>query len=306
MKRFLIVCTLVLLGLQGVKAQSAEYWYPRQFGIGVGVGTTGVVIDASTTINRWFGIRAGVDLFPNIKMNTDLDLNTEDADANWHEITQIAQHVNDAAGSTKIDLSDYPDGMPRSMDVQGKWKNTTFHFLVDVYPFKNSSFHATTGFYIGGKDVVSVYNRDEGFLKPVTQWNYYVKNLDELPIAARHYMEGQQMIGAELGDYFITPDPADGGNVEAKIKVSGFRPYIGVGYGRAVPRKNRIGVQYDFGLQFWNTPKVYAPTYSDENGYRMERLTDDHAGEDGGGIIKTISKISVYPTLNIRLVGRFL
>ena len=307
MKKLFIVCGLALLGLQNVSAQDEDTWVPKQLGIGVGVGTTGISVDLSTTVNRWFGVRAGVDIVPEIKVNTDLDLGTQGLNDDFQDMTRRAEQINQAAGHTIIDLSGLPNGLPESMGVQGKLSNTTFHLLVDFYPFKNSSFHATTGFYMGGKEFISVYNKEDGFLKPITQWNNAVLNPNSLPEAARQYVQGQQMIGAELGDYFIAPDPEDNGNVKATIEVSSFRPYLGIGFGRAVPRQSRIGCQFDLGVQFWGTPKVYAPTYDKTTGkFQRQQLTDDHAGGDGGDIIKTISKIPVYPTLNFRLVGRIL
>lgn len=310
MKKLLTVCGLALIGLQNVTAQTEDTWMPKQLGIGVGVGTTGIVIDASTTLNRWLGVRAGVDIMPKIKVNTDLDLGTQGLNDNFQDMTDRANKINaeyrQVYGHDLIDLSGLPDGhLPENMDVQGKLTNTTFHFLVDVYPFKRSSFHATAGFYAGGKEFVSVYNKTEGFLTPVTQWNDAVNDPASLPATARQYIEDQGMIGAELGDYFITPNPANNGNVKATVEVNAFRPYLGIGFGRAVPRKKRIGCQFDLGVQFWGTPKVYAPTYNKETGtYQNERLTEEHAGGDGSDIIKIISSIPVYPTLNFRLVGR--
>ena len=112
------------------------------------------------------------------------------------------------------------------------------------------------------------------------------------------------MIGAKIGKYFFTPDPADKGNVEANIKVKGFRPYVGLGFGRAVPKK-RIGCQFDLGVQFWGKPEIYIPTYNKTAGtYQYEKIDGDKAGDDAGKVLKTISKISVYPVLNFRLVGR--
>lgn len=305
MKKLLIVCGLAVLGIQNVAAQNEDSWIPKHVGIGVGVGTTGIVVDASTTINRWFGVRAGVDIVPEVKIGTDLDLGTQGLNNDFQDMTRRAEQINQAAGHTVIDLSSLPGGnLPESMDVEGKLTNTTFHFLVDVYPFKSSSFHATVGFYAGGKELISVYNKDAGFLKPITQWNDAVLGRTALPAEAQQYIQGQSMIGAELGDYFIAPDPADNGDVKATIEVSSFRPYLGIGFGRAVPR-GRLGCQFDLGVQFWGTPKVYAPTY--ENGkYMRQQLTDDHAGGDGGDVIKVISKIPVYPTINFRLVGRIL
>ena len=115
-----------------------------------------------------------------------------------------------------------------------------------------------------------------------------------------------KMIGAELGDYFLTPNPADNGDVEATVKVNSFRPYLGLGFGRAVP-KGRLGCQFDLGVQFWGKPEIYAPTYNKTTGtYQNEKLDPDNVGDDAGKVLKAISKVSVYPVLNFRLVGRIL
>lgn len=300
MKKMLIACGLVLLGLQNVSAQNEDTWIPQQLGIGVGVGTTGITIDASTTLNRWLGVRAGVNIFPKFKLSTDLDLGTERDGGNVADLSGIAHNINNAAGSTIIDIPN--GGFPETIDVEGKLSNTTFHFLVDVYPFKTSSFRATVGFYIGGKELISVYNKQDGILKSVTQWNEIVAKPTVLPESARPYAENRDMIGAELGDYFITPDQS--GNLKATIEVAAFRPYIGIGFGHAVPRKSRVGCQFDLGVQMWGTPKVYVPIYDRETGrYSREALEADRSGE-GGDAIKLLSNFSVYPTMTLRLVGR--
>lgn len=282
MKKFLLAACLVLLGLQGAKAQNEDTWIPQQLGVGVGVGTTGITIDASTTINRWFGVRAGVNIFPTFKLGTDLDLSTETG-------TDISSLSGIGAYGR----------IPENIEVEGKLSNTTFHLLVDVYPFRNSSFRATVGFFAGGKELISVYNKEEGILKPVTNWNE-----DQASRSRINQATGVEtdMIGAELGDYFITPDQH--GNLKASIEVSGFRPYLGIGFGRAVPRKNRIGCQFDLGVQMWGSPKVYVPTYDKTTGkYNREALTADRSGE-GGDAIKLLSNFSVYPVMTVRLVGR--
>ena len=51
-----------------------------------------------------------------------------------------------------------------------------------------------------------------------------------------------QKIGLDLGDYLLTPD--ERGNVDATLKVAAFRPYLGVGFGRAVPAKHRFAFNF--------------------------------------------------------------
>jgi hypothetical protein len=310
MKKLLIVCSFALFGTSAF-AQLGDF----NIGFGVGVGTTGIDIDASATYGDYLGARFGVDIMPKIKVSTELDLGVEDKAASMSEITQKAKDLNTAAGYTVVDLSNpiFNNQLPTKMDVEGKLNNTTWHFLIDVYPFGAvSSFHATVGAYFGPSELISVYNKDDGFLKPLNEWNHAVENPSTLPAAAQTYVAGQKMIGAELGDYFITPNPSDKGNVEANIEVKSFRPYLGIGFGRAVP-KGRIGCQFDLGVQFWGSPKVIAPTYERDatsvpynDRFKDTELKESNAGSDAGKVLKTISKISVYPVLNFRLVGRIL
>ena len=298
MKKLLIACSAMLLTL-GASAQV-------HFGIGAGAGTTGIALDASFTLGKYVGVRGGVDIMPQIKVKTDINLGTKAASANMAQLTEKANQINEAykkkypgAGDV-IDMSNpiFNNKLPEKMDVEGKLKNTTGHLLVDLYP-GGGSFHFTLGAYFGPDEIVQVYNKEDGFLSPITQWNEAVRNPDPSYAA---YIAGQEMIGAKIGKYFFTPDPADKGNVEANIKVKGFRPYLGLGFGRAVPKK-RIGCQFDLGVQFWGKPEIIAPTY--ENGvYKKQTIEEGDVEGDGGAAIKTVSKIAVYPVLNFRLVGR--
>lgn len=308
MKNLLIACSFALMST-GAFAQLTP-----NIGVGVGVGTTGIAIDASATITPFLGARFGVDIMPKIKVNKGLDLKTEDKNK---QISQLTKEINDLnvqlekAGLEKVDLNQFPDGnLPNRMDVQGKLSNTTWHILLDVYPIALSSFHITAGAYFGPSDIVSVYNKDAGFLKPINAYNDGIVYAESKPATdnVRKVVDQNnlKMIGAELGDYFLTPNPADNGDVEATVKVNSFRPYLGLGFGRAVP-KGRLGCQFDLGVQFWGKPEIYAPTYNKATGtYQNEKLDPDNVGDDAGKVLKAISKVSVYPVLNFRLVGRIL
>ena len=104
------------------------------------------------------------------------------------------------------------------------------------------------------------------------------------------------------------------GNVKAEVKVNSFKPYLGVGFGRAVP-KGRIGVQFDLGVQFWGRPEVlgnmnYVDRQTGEVVTRYEKIkknriiNENKDYQDLKDAVKTIEKIGVYPVLNIRINGR--
>ena len=320
MKKMFLALGLVLLGSNAF-AQTMP-----NVGLSVGVGTTGISIDAAATYTPYLGARLGVDIMPQIKIGTDLDLGIEDK-TNGTTISQMSQYIDDLNNRIdqfnlsvpasqrleRVDKSMLPSGnLPTQIGVEGKLSNTTFHFLVDAYPFGDaSSFHITAGAYFGPEKVIKVYNKEDGFMTPINQWNNAILGAEANPTSPLYTAVVQpnnlQMIGAELGDYFITPNPADQGNVEASIKVGGFRPYLGIGFGRAVP-KSRVGVQFDLGCQFWGSPEVVAPTYDKTSGlYNSDTtLKESNAGGDAGGVIKVISKVSVYPCMTLRITGRIL
>ena len=300
MKKLLIACSAMLLTL-GASAQV-------HFGIGAGAGTTGIALDASFTLGKYVGVRGGVDIMPQIKVSKDIDLKTEDANKKVSQLTNEINQLNQQLvqyGLEPVDLSQYPGGnLPEKMEIEGKLKNTTGHVLIDLYP-GGGSFHFTVGAYFGPDEIISVYNKEEGFMKPITTYNEAIANAALYPNVQQVVNQyNLKMIGGELGDYFVTPDPAEKGDVKAYAKVKGFRPYVGLGFGRAVPKK-RIGCQFDLGVQFWGSPEIYVPTYDKAaKTYQYEKIEGDKAGDDAGKVLKTVSKVSVYPVLNFRLVGR--
>lgn len=156
-------------------------------------------------------------------------------------------------------------------EVEGhvKWGNGKV--LLDYYPFLQSTFHVTAGAFFGSDEIADATNIDR------------IENI--------HAYEG-----IVIGDYLIMPD-ADG-YAKAAIKVNKFKPYVGIGFGRSLPRK-RVAVGCDLGVQFWGKPGVYEK----QSGHDVKVESKD-IGDKDGGVIKTISKISVLPVMTIRLTGR--
>ncbi len=168
-----------------------------------------------------------------------------------------------------IDYTKYKKAYKGEVEGHVKWGNAKV--LLDYYPFSDKTFHATIGAYIGSDEIADAKNVDK------------IINVgpDE---------------GIVIGDYLISPD-ADG-YAKAAIKVNKFKPYVGIGFGRSVPRR-RIAFGGDFGIKIWGKPSVYEK----QSGHDVKVESQDIDDRDGG-IIKTISKISIWPVLTLRLTGR--
>ena len=205
-------------------------------GVGVGVGTTGITIEAATPITRWVQMRAGVTVVPGIKF-----------------------------GVHDIDVDYTVQGYDRtsSIDLDGNLKRVSGQVIFNVYPIPMASFYVAAGAYFGGSTMVGIKG-----------------HCDDLVGVA----DGS----VTIGDYTLPVD--ENGNVDGGIKVNGFRPYLGIGWGRAVPGK-LLNFGVELGVQIHGKPALY--TEFGEIGIPDE-LEDDT-------FQKIMDKAKVYPNLTFRL-----
>jgi hypothetical protein len=162
-------------------------------------------------------------------------------------------------------------GVENETEIEGKLKYGNGHALLDIYPIPGCTFHATVGAFYGTDKLITAENKQ--------------------PIIG--LLPGE---GLEIGDYIIGPDVD--GIARAAIKVKKLKPYVGIGFGRAVPR-HRVGFGANFGVQLWGSPKVYEQV----TGKDVE-VTSQDVGNKDGGVIKEISKISIWPVIDLKLTVR--
>lgn len=248
MKKVFLVLALILASVcnMQVKAQKEQGLFNR-LSVGVSASTLGIGIDASTTFNRYLMLRGGVDIMPGITIDTDVDVDLNVA----------------ALGSSTTS----------QVNVEGGLQRTQASLLLNVYPFKRSSFFVTGGAYFGGSKLVKIKGHSQ--------------ELKDL------YEQYGDQVGIIIGDYKLPID--ENGNVAGGLKVNGFRPYLGLGFGRAVPYK-RVGFMFELGVQFHGTPKVYSDTGDIDDLLKQTDEDDDFT--------KIIDKLKVYPVLKFRICGR--
>lgn len=180
--------------------------------------------------------------------------------------------------------------------IEGKLNMNNFHFLVDYHPFKRSSFRLTAGAYIGPAALVRVYNT-EAFLQEA----YYGSAGLELGESSPIYNQ-----------YSVVSDQQ--GNIQLDLKTNVFKPYVGIGFGRAISKK-RVNVLFDLGVQFWGKPGIasnvnyfdinkgeYVNSY--EKIQRSRILNEGKSYQDIKDVIKIMEKVRVYPVLKLTISGR--
>lgn len=257
MKKLAIILALLAVCIQAVAGSKYDPNDKKIFNhlaVGVNGGTAGIGIDVAAPVCRWVQVRAGYN-FPTIKMNTTLDVCEFDL-------------PSDLASTYSI---------PDEFDVTGKLNFGSGKLLFDIHPFKKLPIFVCVGAYFGNSDFVTVSNKDSGALMEITEFN---------KVAASYDLD---KIGLEFDDYILEPDSA--GNMKAAVKVKGFRPYVGLGAGWAVP-SGRVGFMFEAGVQCWGSPKVTC------NG---DELTASIVGDDGGEIIEIVNSLTVWPVINFRI-----
>ena len=124
-------------------------------------------------------------------------------------------------------LGSYPSV---STAVSGKMRSSG-SLLVDYHP-GGKSFRVTAGLFFGSKNLVNLFN---------------TKALPEAYRSAgvSYYLDGDKSDISKF--YRIQPD--EKGFVSGILRTGAVRPFVGIGFGSAVPRK-RVGVAFDLGVEY--------------------------------------------------------
>ena len=165
-----------------------------------------------------------------------------------------------------------------NMDIKAKVNRATLDFKGSVYPFATnenftSDLFVAVGVSFASKEIASL----EGTLN------------------ASNTENEQRYVRA--GKYIL---PLDGNKANASARVNSVRPYVGLGYGRLVP-KNNLGFRVELGCQFNGKVKLYKGDNECEliSKYSEYNLTTDTKMQD------VMDFFSIYPVLKVSLRGKF-
>ena len=256
MKHFISAIIVSLFCFQVAQAgEPVEYGLFNHLGIGASAGTEGFGFDLAMPVVKWAAVRVGISKNPDVRYSHNIDVEVGSKSFTSDEI-KLEAKLND---------------------------EINYKVLLDLYPFRNSSFHLTGGAYFGSKNFVSAYNA-EPFLDEKDWGN----------------------TGVKIGEYRITTDEC--GNIRINLdSEKDVKPYVGIGFGYAVP-KRRLNVTFDMGAKFWGEPGIYINN-EDEFGLvhyeklRKEKMGDKY-GKDLDQAFDIMSKVVAYPVLSLRISGR--
>lgn len=268
MKKIMMVAVILLTSVGSVMAQSD---YKRgifnHVGLNVGAGTEGISVGVAAPVTNFLEVEAGVNIMPSFKLSGDLDV-----DVKTSSLPQVPNVQYPTSGT---------------IHAEGSFDRTTFNVKANLYPFGGGSkFFIAAGLSIGGEKIAEVTGScDE--LRKFSENNLHTPELKD---------QFRKAISANLGGYNLELD--ENYNLQGDIRCKNVRPYLGLGFGRLVP-KNRIGCRLELGCQFMGKLKVY------QNGNEIDinKALED-AGEDD--LSKFVKDLKVYPVLKLSLTGRIL
>lgn len=172
-------------------------------------------------------------------------------------------------GEYSVPISSISDNynQPFTIDAKANLKRVQGSVIFNVYPFQSrSSFFVAAGAYFGGAQMICIKGHS-------------------------NELEGKDAF-VEIGDFKLPVD--ENGNIDGSLRVNSFRPYLGLGFGRPVPKK-RVSFGFELGVQFMGKMKLY----NGNEELKMSDLVDDDSDWS-----KWMNKVTAYPVIKLTLSGR--
>ena len=267
MKKLMMVAVILLTSVGSVMAQNE---YKRglfnHVGLNVGAGTEGISVGLAAPVTGFFEFEAGVNVMPSFKLSGDLDV-----DVNTSSLPQVPTVT-------------YPTSA--TIHAEGSFDRTTFNVKANLYPFGGGTkFFIAAGLSIGGEKIAEVNGSCD-------QLREFSQSLPSQELKDQF----RQAVSANLAGYNLQFD--ENYNVQGDIRCKKVRPYLGLGFGRLVP-KNRLGMRLELGCQFMDKLKVY----QNDTEIDINKALED-AGDDD--LSKFVKDLKIYPVVKFSFTGRIL
>ena len=256
-KRLLTIATTVLLGTPIMTAQNDFYGVFNRFGANAGISTEGITVGLAAPITSYLELDLDANFMPGFKVDGEVNIGAGD--------------ILIPTSTGGIDTYHISKGT-----LEGNFSRTTFNARLSLYPFgERLALFISGGISFGGEKIAKLSGHSNEVARLYSEHPEYSKE-----------------ITAEIDKYKIIIDR--NGNVKGDARVKNVRPYVGLGYGRLIP-KNRVGFRIEAGCQFMGKIKVY------QDGHELNAVLNE-AGDDD--LSKIIDKWSIYPVLRLTLTGR--
>ena len=307
MKKILSSLAIAAVALSA-SAQSESMEAFKSFGFGVEAGTMGggiqfsmpLVTDHLVFVMGYNALSLNLDYtvknLSNVKLNNRITtLNKQARDYNTY--------VSPTTGVTFSELATLDDDI--NVETSAEFNMSNFKMLFEYYPSKNSSFHITAGAMIGKdymlkiKGVADDISKDR-YLNTI-RFNEEIQAAPGGSLKTEHHIDGVDDLESSLRLNLdnTTYHLGTNGRIDASLGINKVRPYLGIGFGRAIPTK-RFGFQFEIGAWMHGSPTLKSSNCLDF--YDDEAISSDKV-ED---YYKMVKNLSIYPQMTFRFTGRIL
>ena len=269
----MILCVPFLLGSFTIAAQDGFLSYPRKMAVGLDVNIlTGVGFEVSTPIGSHFAVRAGFTTLP-LKYKTTVDFRLADAMEDDLVTAMSLPQVQSELAKNKLPTK--ASDVVTEMDLTARLGMTNGKLLVDVYPFKRIGIHVTGGLFFGKEKLVSVEGKMPETMKLLETIG---KAAPQYNLIDKPFIEGYNITAKDLM------------NIDAAISIKKVKPYLGLGFGRAVP-KRRVSFVSEFGFIFQGSPTFTS----------SKKPVSDFIDDNLSGLGDVLKGFKAMPVMSFRL-----
>ena len=264
-KVLLCVC-LCAANINNAKPQ--ENTTQKRLAVGIELlSSTGFGIEAAATLHPQLTLRGGISLLP-VKFVSSIDLPLNSGMRN--QLTSAFANPTIQGALTEAELPRNINHINTDMDVTVALGLENGKLLVDFHPLIDFAFKLTAGVYIGSNKLWSV----EGKLKQteLMQTLTVVRDNGGPDLLAMPVIENYDLNVSDLM------------NIDAAISINAVKPYIGIGFGRALPERG-VGISLEIGALFWGKTKI--------TNTEIQKMINEE-------IIGTF-KSSIYPVISLKI-----
>jgi len=293
MKKKLFAAALVVLA--GSISASAQEAF-KSLSLGLEIGTTGAGVELALPLVTDHIVLVGGFNAPTIshvfttEMEPDI-INDRIDEVNTSLASLQEYGINESVTSR---FSEIPISVTPVVNL------CTVKAMLELYPFKKSSFHVTVGafFGLGGTEFLSgTVGTGKTFWNEFTALENEVNALNDkykgYPGFEPVYIDESDLrFNAGKKTYAVREKDGEG-VMDVALKIAKVRPYVGLGFGRSTPQKH-FSFQHEIGVWYHGTPAL---TSDSEVAY-------DSSAYSVADDLSILDKFSIYPVFTFRLIYR--
>ena len=251
---FLITAMMLLLPLSAQEKKRDDMRFLDHLTLGGEMGTMGIGLEVATPLRPNIRLRAGIMALPFTSVFADDShqdfLEVVSAKGNSYDY-MVARDERIMKALLKEWLPYRSSSFPNTVDIKEKLLRIEGKVLVDFYPKRGSWFYFTAGAYIGNMDQWHMKGGiDPIYAKAVSVVNDYLPEDDKMRLLS---------INPSF-NYYSEAEVGSDGKVDYSYRVLPVKPYVGIGFGRMLP-KRKLGCHFDLGVLYRGRWRVYGDGY---------------------------------------------